>query len=244
MFFTIITATFNSAKLIKNNLDSVSNQSFKNFEQIFIDGGSTDDTKKIIINNSKNTNFIFYNLPVRGIYNAFNLGLKLANGKYLIYLNSDDYFFDKDVLYNVYECIINNNYPDLIYGDIDYVNTSKKIIRKWKSNNFHRFKLNFGWCPPHTGTFLSAKLAKKYNFNTLFDISADYDFLLKILNHKNIKIYYLQMTITNMFNGGTSNKFKNLLNVFLQDYSISKFYFKFPLINVISKKILKLKQFF
>ena len=91
MFFTIITATFNSAKTIKNNIDSVSQQSFKNFEQIFIDGGSTDDTKKIIINNSKNLNYTFYDLPVKGIYNAFNLGLKLANGKYLIYLNSDDY---------------------------------------------------------------------------------------------------------------------------------------------------------
>lgn len=244
MFFTIITATFNSAKTIKNNIDSVSQQSFKNFEQIFIDGGSTDDTKKIIINNSKNLNYTFYDLPVKGIYNAFNLGLKLANGKYLIYLNSDDYFFDNNILYDVNKCIIDNKFPDLIYGDINYVNTSKKIVRRWKSNNYNSLKLNFGWCPPHTGTFLSSKLAKKYRFNSKFNISADYDFLLKILNHKDIKIYYLQKIITNMFKGGASNNVKNLFSVFLQDYSISKIYFKFPLINVISKKIFKISQFF
>ena len=51
---------------------------------------------------------------MKGIYNAFNLGLKLANGKYLIYLNSDDYFFDKDILYDVHKCI-KNKYPDLVW---------------------------------------------------------------------------------------------------------------------------------
>ena len=76
MFFTIITATFNSSKTINRNINSVSNQSYKSFEQIFIDGGSIDNTKQIIINSSKNINYNFYDLPVKGIYNAFNLGLK------------------------------------------------------------------------------------------------------------------------------------------------------------------------
>lgn len=244
MFFTIITATFNSSRTIKRNITSVSDQSYRSFEQIFIDGGSVDNTKQIIINNSKNINYNFYDLPVKGIYNAFNIGLKLANGRYLIYLNSDDYFFDSDILYDVHKCILENKYPDLVYGDINYVNSSEKIVRKWKSNKYYKIKLNFGWCPPHTGTFLSSKLAKKYQFNPSFNISADYDFLLKVLNHKDIRIYYLQRVITSMFKGGASNNFKNLLKVFLQDYSISKSYFKFPLINVISKKFLKIIQFF
>ena len=130
MFFTIITATFNSSRTIKRNINSVSDQSYRSFEQIFIDGGSVDNTKQIIINNSKNINYNFYDLPVKGIYNAFNIGLKLANGRYLIYLNSDDYFFDSDILYDVHKCILENKYPDLVYGDINYVillKNSKKM---------------------------------------------------------------------------------------------------------------------
>jgi glycosyltransferase len=244
LFFSIITATFNSSKTITKNIKSVSDQSYKDFEQIFIDGGSIDDTKKIIINNCKNTNYNFYDLPVKGIYNAFNVGLKLAKGKYIIYLNSDDYFFNKEILYKVYKCIINNKYPDLLYGDINYVNSNEKIIRKWKSNEYHKYKINFGWCPPHTGTFISSKLAKKYRFNSSFSVSADYDFLIKIFSNKDIKIHYLKSTITNMLIGGASNKLKNFFIVFAQDYQISKRYLKFPMINVISKKLSKIIQFF
>lgn len=85
-FFSIITCTYNSEKFLQENIDSVKSQTFKDYEHIFIDGYSTDDTNKIInkyILIDRRSKIFKY--PPKGISNAFNLGIKKSLGKYLFF---------------------------------------------------------------------------------------------------------------------------------------------------------------
>lgn len=100
MKLSIITINYNNQDGLQKTIDSVINQTFTDFEWIIIDGGSTDGSKKLI---ERYTDKISYWVSEhdKGIYNAMNKGIRVAHGEYLLFLNSGDYLFDKDVLYKV-----------------------------------------------------------------------------------------------------------------------------------------------
>jgi len=244
MKISIITITLNSEETIIKNLESVISQSYKDVEHIIVDGGSSDNTMKKI--RDKNFNkIVISKSKIIGIYESFNEALKLVSGDYFCFLNSDDYLDNKNVLKKIIDIIKNEKKP-IYYGNINYVNKSNKIIRRWKSGMYNKKKLNLGWMPPHTGTFFSSKLLEKdLSFNQKYKISSDYDFMLKSIYLSNHKISYLNFTITNMRLGGESNKnIKNLMKVFIEDYKIASFYFRYPVITVLMKKFRKINQYF
>lgn len=113
---TVITCTYNSAQNLRDTLASVKRQTFRDFEHLFIDGGSTDGTLEIIKE--------YYENPVllvgkdQGIYDAFNKGLHSATGDIVGFLHSDDVFYDHQSLERIAEAFKN---------DIDYY-CSKMVI--------------------------------------------------------------------------------------------------------------------
>ena len=242
MKISVITITYNSSETIKKNLESVLFQTYKDIEHIIVDGGSDDQTLSII-NNISNDKLKVSKLNIRGIYKSFNEALKMVSGDYFCFLNSDDYLQNNNVIENLIKKIsVKKNY--IYYGDINYVNSKDKVVRKWKSGNYNKFKLNLGWVPPHTGTFFSSKLLNKgLNFNENYDISSDYDFILKSINLSNHNLNYLNFFVTNMRLGGISNKPTMYIKVFIEDYKITKSYFNFPLFTTFMKKIRKIHQF-
>ena len=98
--FSIITISYNAGKFISKTLESVRNQSFKNFEHIIVDGGSTDSTLEILSSYSY-SQLSVKSEPDRGISNAFNKGVLRATGEYLLFLNCGDYFLNDRVLEKV-----------------------------------------------------------------------------------------------------------------------------------------------
>ena len=90
---SIITVTKNSEKFLKENIKSVLKQNYKNYEHIFVDGNSTDNTIKIIRSYKKKVKLI-QNKNDKGLYDAMNVGIKYAKGDIIGILNSDDYFYD------------------------------------------------------------------------------------------------------------------------------------------------------
>lgn len=114
--FTIITATFNSASTLRRTLESVQNQSFTDWEHVLIDGLSRDATLTIAAEFSDSRRKVLSEAD-RGIYDAMNKGIRMAQGRYLCFLNSDDYFCDSNVLRDMASALQESISPPwLLYG--------------------------------------------------------------------------------------------------------------------------------
>ena len=100
MKFSIITVNFNNKEGLHNTIKSVINQTFRDFEYIVIDGGSTDGSIDILKKYDKYINY-WISEKDSGIYNAMNKGISKANGEYLNFMNSGDCFYALDVLEKV-----------------------------------------------------------------------------------------------------------------------------------------------
>lgn len=88
---SIIIPTYNRVNLLKRAIDSVLNQTYKNFELIIIDDGSTDDTKKMVGGFRSDSRLIYrYQDNSGGNSSPKNLGLKICTGEYITFLDSDD----------------------------------------------------------------------------------------------------------------------------------------------------------
>jgi glycosyltransferase involved in cell wall biosynthesis len=115
---TIIVPTYNSEAKLEKCLRSILNQSYSNIELLIIDGGSTDNTLKIIKKyQSEHPSFRYVSEPDKGIYDAMNKGIALASGDWLYFIGSDDYIFDEAVFEEIFTntSLIGN---DVIYGDV------------------------------------------------------------------------------------------------------------------------------
>jgi glycosyltransferase involved in cell wall biosynthesis len=242
---SIITATFNCEKSVVNCIKSVNSQQSLNYERIYVDGKSSDNTIKLIEKHEK-SKYKLISEPDTGIYDALNKGIKMASGDIIGFLHSDDSFNSSSTVSKIVNRINRDNL-DGVYGDLNYINPkhSNKIIRKWVSSNFNYSLLKKGWMPPHPTLFLKKEVYLKYGlYDSSFKISADYDFILRILKDRNINIGYLPEVVTNMSIGGASNKnLKNIIIKVKEDYRAIRNNKIGGLTTLFIKNISKLKQF-
>lgn len=187
-FFSIITCTYNSEKYLPINISSVQKQTFRNFEHIFIDGNSTDKTKQIIKAYKKGKkNIRDYYYPPKGVTNAMNIGIKLAKGQYIIYLNSDDNLYENKVLEKVSNFINDNDRPDWIYGKINLIDGNNQGNLKFPGLNYfhtsHPWLLKYYNYIPHQAVFINRNIFKMYGpFNEKYVVMPDYEYWLRIGN--------------------------------------------------------------
>jgi glycosyltransferase involved in cell wall biosynthesis len=113
--FSVITVVYNDVDHIEDTIKSALDQTYQNFEYIVIDGGSTDGTVDLIKKYSKYVTY-WVSEPDGGIYDAMNKGVKIAIGDFLYFLNSNDYFYNKDVLKNVAKEYVKNKKAEILYG--------------------------------------------------------------------------------------------------------------------------------
>jgi glycosyltransferase involved in cell wall biosynthesis len=144
MTISIITAVFNRVTTIGEALDSVTRQSFADIEHIVIDAESTDGTLDEIASH-KTLSMRVVSEPDKGIYDALNKGMRMARGQILGIVHSDDYLAHEHVLAMVAEAFTDPAI-DAVYGDLDYVaaNDCERIVRSWRSGDFHPDKLRRG----------------------------------------------------------------------------------------------------
>lgn len=248
MKLSIITATYNSEKNIYSSLNSIFNQSYRDFEIIIVDGLSKDKTLEIVESFSNEFSKIHI-LSERdyGIYDALNKGIKLATGDIIGFLHSDDEFYSNTTLFEIIN-EFKTHEIDGVYGNLNYVSdeVTPKIIRNWQSQPFNVNFLKKGWMPAHPTLFLKKEVYQKHGFFDLnFTISADYDFILRIFSDKTLKFGYLPRAITNMRIGGVSNKnLKNISIKTIEDYKAIKKNKSGNIITLFLKNISKIKQFF
>ena len=222
MKVSVITATNNSEKTIKDCLKSLTSQVYQNIEFIIVDNVSTDMTIDIVTSfKLKNNSIKLISDPDRGIYDALNKGVSYASGDIIGFLHSDDIYYDCFSILNIVN-LFREKETDGVFGDLQYVNKQdiKKIVRFWKSSAFNSSLLKKGWMPAHPTLFLKKEVYKKHGkFNLSFKISADYDFMLRIFKDDSLRFTYLTKVITKMRVGGARNRsVKNIIQKTKEDY--------------------------
>jgi len=205
LFVSIITVSYNSSKTIKETIESVLNQSCQNFEYILVDGNSTDGTVEIIKSyeqkfKEKGIAFKWKSEDDTGIYDAWNKGVKMAEGTWIAFLGSDD-VYELDAIQCYYDYIDQNN------EELNYVSSKVKIINnklidkiehKWEWNVFKK-QMIIG----HVGSFHHQSYFKEYGlFDTSYKIAGDYELLLRAKN--NLKAGFLPKYTVVMNGDGVS----------------------------------------
>ncbi len=188
-------------------------QSTQPFEHLIIDGASKDATLDI----ASRFNCTVFSEPDRGIYDAMNKGVLRATGDVVGILNSDDCFAHPEVLKKVLDLMASSG-SEALYADLDYV-SGPKVVRRWRAGAFDKNAFLQGWMPPHPTFFVRREVYERYGrFNDSFKISADYEFMLRVLFLQGITVSYLpEVTVLMKAGGASNNSLKSRLQAHRED---------------------------
>ena len=177
--FSIITVVLNGEKYLEKTIKSVISQK-ENFQYIVIDGGSTDNSVKIIKKYSKYINY-WISEKDKGLYDAFNKGLRKCKGEFVGIINSDD-VYTKKAFSIIKKYIDTNPNVDFIFGSV------KKhwgILHGYKPEKIF---YSWGFYSSHSsGFFIKLKSAKKVGYyNIKYKYHADYDYFFRMIVKKKL----------------------------------------------------------
>ena len=125
--FSIIVPIYNVERYLEQCIESVLAQDYQNYELILVDDGSPDNSIDICVKYAKQCpNIVFIRKINGGLSDARNAGIKLARGKYLMFLDSDDYWEGTSILSDLQKIIVENT-PDVIFNYMSSVYPDKII---------------------------------------------------------------------------------------------------------------------
>ena len=202
---SIITVTKNSEKFLEENINSLKNQTYKNFEHIIIDGNSTDRTVEIIKKNKDKIDY-WVSEPDEGLYDAMNKGIKACTGDIIGILNSDDIYFSEALKF-VNQYFTEQENLDFLFGTVE----KHKLMHGYYPE---KIKWTFGFYTTHSvGFFIKKSSQMKIGFyDTRYKYSADYDLFYKMIVKK--KMFGIATKKDEIFGkfrqGGLSSRIKYL----------------------------------
>ena len=205
MRVSIITTCYNREKTIAQAIESVLSQDYPDIEYIVVDGGSTDNSFKIVRSYGSQ---ICKAVSERdgGMYEAINKGIKMATGDIVGLLHSDDFLIHNHIISEIVERFKQTS-ADIVYGDGLFVDShhTDKVIRDWRSGNYRRWKVRLGWLPLHPTVYIKRNAIEQYGlYNEKYQIAADSDFLVRYLYKADLKVGYLGKYVVRMRMGGLS----------------------------------------
>lgn len=209
MKISIITVTFNSAKTVTDTIESVLEQSYKDYEYIVVDGGSKDETVNIV--KSYEPKFEgkmkWISERDRGMYDGINKGIRMATGDVVGIINSDDFFHRTDIFDVIVKAFKEHPESQAIYGDVRFVNPDdlEKTVRYYSSKNFKPSKFRWGWMPAHPSFYTYRENFEKYGYYQFdYHIAADYELLTRFLYTNKLPASYIPEDFMKMRTGGRS----------------------------------------
>jgi hypothetical protein len=167
---TVITVTLNDAEKLEKTICSVLEQTYPHIEYIIIDGGSTDSTPGMLKKYEGRIHRVVSEQD-NGIFDAMNKGIELASGKWIIFLNAGDYFYEK----NTVEKVFNTGYGDahFIYGHTYFLGGDfRGVVKAWSFASLWKTMIF-----THQSLFTRGDVLKKRKFDTSFKICADYNLI-------------------------------------------------------------------
>ncbi len=199
---SIIIPTYNSEKTITDTLESIVEQNVNNIECLIIDGKSADKTINIVKQYVNKYSFIkFISEPDKGIYDAMNKGIALAKGNYLYFMGSDDVFYSKDILRNLFslDCF---NTIDLIYSNVLFKYNKMKVGEEKTYLKLIKNLENI--C--HQSIFYSRHIFEKLgNYDLKYPIYSDYNMNIRCFRDATISKKYIDTIICIFNEKGASN---------------------------------------
>ena len=220
---SIITITYNAETVLENTLQSILNQTDKNFEYIIVDGHSKDKTVEIIKKFEKlvsenqydgfnKEQFRWVSEPDTGLYDAMNKGIDLAKGNFLWFMNAGDQINDTTTLSKIQLAIQKNQDTDVIYGQslmIDENNNPLGERHKIAPENLSKKSLLHGLVVCHQSIIVKKSIAPYYDLQ--YRVSADYDWTIKVLSKSKKNVYIEDYLSRFMVMGFSSIKRKKSL---------------------------------
>lgn len=206
---SVITVTLNSENTVAKAIESVLNQTYDKVEYIIMDGGSTDSTVQIAEEYKERFAAKGYELKIvsesdRGMYDALNKGVALANGDVIGQINSDDWY-EPTALETVANKFMDDPF-DLFWSDLRILKKTGNIIKKAKIRKVVSTK---DW--NHPTTFIRAEVYKNnpYSLISMYD---DFELILR-LRKQGVKMAVENKVLANFVFGGMSTKkdFKDTL---------------------------------
>lgn len=228
MKLSIITINYNNAEGLKKTIKSVVNQSYSDFEYIVIDGGSTDNSKKVIESFSEKISY-WVSEPDSGIYNAMNKGIKKSGGEYLLFINSGDTLFDEKVLEKVFS---HNPEEDLVFGNLHrlFPNGDTDIV---PMPDYVDIKHMFTSTLCHPVTFIKRDLFCKYGlYREDLRIVSDWAFFFKIIVFGRASQKHLDIIIASFSMDGMSSLPENHTIVTSETQQVIKESFSYELLRI------------
>jgi glycosyltransferase involved in cell wall biosynthesis len=245
---SIITINYNNFSGLKRTVESVINQSWKEFEYIVIDGGSTDGSAEYL--SEMIEHFAFWvSEPDKGIYNAMNKGIKVANGEYLLFLNSGDWLINNDLLNSI--CGLFEKGYSLIYGSIQWFDYYKAgLNNRWKPPSVLTIKDFYLNVPiPHQATFYKKSVLKEnFKYNEKLRIVGDWDLTLRQFKASKYN-YFVDLIVSVCEEPGASADLRiNELEIkkhslYFHTLFYIRFWFFFKLLYIKSGIIKKLREY-
>lgn len=207
---SIIVVSLNTRIDFIKTIKSIKKQNYNSYEIIVIDGNSTDGTKEEI---SKRKEIISKYIieKDKGIYHAMNKGIKLSNGEWIIFMNSGDIFYNKNVLKKLMSQDIDSF--DIVFGDT--VISTKELNYLVYSRNFDSNTYLMPFC--HQSVFVNSVLLKNRNFSLKYKFSSDFNFFYNCYLYKK-KFKKLDLIISKVKSAGLSDK--NRQKVFSENLMI------------------------
>lgn len=203
---SIITINLNNSAGLEKTIQSVISQNYKNFEFIIIDGKSSDNSVEII-KKYQNSITIWKSEKDSGVYEAMNKGIKLANGKYLQFLNSGDYLLNKDIINTIFS---KPTTDDILYGSSIRLSDDHKLYEVVEPKNL-TLKHFYDYSTCHQAMFIKRDLFNKLGlYNEKLKIVADWEFNIKSIIVNNCSLKYLDFPIVYYDMSGISFKNQNL----------------------------------
>lgn len=202
--FSIITVTYNAAETLPATLASVKEQSCKLYEYIVMDGVSKDNTVELA-NNANIPNARIISSPDKGLYDAMNKAIDIATGEYLIFLNAGDAFHSPDTLQKIADVIMNHDFPGIVYGQTQLVNTKRQRIGDRHLTAPEELTLKSfaeGMLVCHQAFIALRRITGHYDLRYRF--SADYEWCIRCLQHSRNNVYIPQTIIDYLSEGLTT----------------------------------------
>ena len=194
MKLSIITINYNNKDGLRKTIDSVVRQTFRDYEYIIIDGGSTDGSVDVI---KENEEYVSYWVSEKdnGIYHAMNKGVKVAKGDYCLFMNSSDTIYSSNTLQDIFSTIIKE---DIVYGN--FVSSGQLRINEKKITLLNLLTHTIG----HQSSFIKRDLLLKNPYDESLRIVSDWKFFFQELILKNASYRKIDTIIAVFDNTGVS----------------------------------------